>query len=189
MKIIVGLGNPGSTYENTRHNVGFMFIDYISSKYKFKICKEKYNGFFEIVDISGEKVLFLKPQSFINLSGEVIKRFLDFYKVSLDNLLIISDDLDMDFSKIKIKKSGSSGGHNGLKNIELNLGTKEYKRLKIGISNDKNIDTKNYVLGKLTLDEKEQLNKTFLKLDGIIDDFISLDFERLMSKYNGVNNG
>ena len=188
MKIIVGLGNPGDNYDNTRHNVGFMFVDYIASKYDLKISKQKFNGLFEITEINGEKILFLKPQSFINLSGEVIRRYMEFYKIEANDLLIISDDLDMDFSKIKLKKSGSSGGHNGLKNIELNLSTKEYKRLKIGISNNKNIDTKNYVLGKLSLEEKELLKKTFFKLDDFVNDFISLDFEKLMSKYNGINN-
>ncbi|MDD3241236.1 MAG: aminoacyl-tRNA hydrolase [Bacilli bacterium] len=188
MKMIVGLGNPGKDYENTRHNVGFMFIDFLASRYNLNITKKKFDGLFEIFEVSGEKILFLKPQSYINLSGEVIKKFLDFYKIDTSDLLIISDDLDMDFSKIKIKKSGSSGGHNGLKNVEMNLGTRDYKRIKIGISNDKMIDTKNYVLGKLSLEEKKLLDKTFLNLEKVIDDYLSFNFEKLMSKYNGICN-
>ena len=131
-----------------------------------------------------EKVVLLKPQSYINLSGEVIRKFVDFYKISISDILIIHDDLDLAVGTYKIKKKGSSGGHNGLKNIELHLGTQEYKRIKIGISNNKNMDTKDYVLGKLSIEENETLNAVKNIVLNILDDYFKVSFEELMSKYN-----
>ena len=120
----------------------------------------------------------------MNLSGEVVKKILDFYKISPSNVLIIHDDLDLPVGKIKLKTNSSSGGHNGIKDIEKNLGTKEYKRLKIGISNNKLSDTKDYVLGKFNSEEKKILNDTINISCDIINDYISLDFDKLMNKYN-----
>ena len=184
MKLVVGLGNPGKEYENTRHNVGFDVIDnYLSSK-KIQINKNKFDGLYVDTTINDEKVIFLKPQKYMNLSGEVIKEFVNFFKIDIQDILIIEDDLDTELGKIKIKYKGSSGGHNGLKDIEKNLNTKNYKRLKIGISNNKNIDTKDYVLGKFRKEEKEKLDKSIDICKNIIDDFFKLDFDKLMNKYN-----
>ena len=185
MKLIVGLGNIGKEYENTRHNIGFRAIDAISKKYKFEITKNKFDGYYEKILINGEQVIFLKPAKYMNLSGEVIKKYVDFYKININDILIICDDLDQDVGKYKLKQKGSSGGHNGLKNIELHLKTQEYKRLKIGISNNKLIDTKDYVLGKFSKEENEILNKIINNVPGIFEDYLSLSFEQLMSKYNG----
>ena len=121
---------------------------------------------------------------FINLSGDVIKKYIDFYKINVDDLLIINDDLDMPVGKIKIKTKGSSGGHNGLKNIESNLKTSEYKRIKIGISNNKMIDTKDYVLGKFDSNDKKIINDVVNKMPDIFNDYINLSFDKLMNKYN-----
>ena len=184
MKLIVGLGNPGIEYENTRHNIGFMCIDSFCKKNKIDLNKKKFNGLYVKTKINNEDVIFLKPQAYINLSGEVIKKFIDYYDISILNILIISDDMDIDKGKYKLKNSGSSGGHNGLKNIELNLKTSEYKRLKIGISNDKNIDGKDYVLSKLSKDDLEIYNNIFNTTNNIIMDFLTLDFDLLMSNYN-----
>ena len=184
MKLIVGLGNPGKEYENTRHNIGFQTIDRYANKLGVSIMKSKFNGLFSETLINGEKVVLLKPQSYINLSGEVIRKFVDFYKISINDILIIHDDLDLAVGTYKIKKKGSSGGHNGLKNIELHLGTQEYKRIKIGISNNKNIDTKDYVLGKLSKEEEEKLNDVKNTVLNILDDYFKVSFEELMSKYN-----
>ena len=137
MKLIVGLGNPGKEYENTRHNMGFVMIDEIASSLNCNINQEKFGGLYTKVNIGGENIILLKPQKYINLSGEVIQKYVDYFKIDISDILIISDDLDMPVGKIKLKLSGSSGGHNGLKNIELHLKTKNYKRIKIGISNNK----------------------------------------------------
>lgn len=184
MKLIVGLGNPGGEYENTRHNIGFRMIDQFARTLGVSITKSKFNGLYADIVVNQEKVILLKPQSYINLSGEVIRKFVDFYKIAIDDILIIHDDLDLPVGVYKIKQKGSSGGHNGLKNIELHLGTQNYKRIKIGISNNKNIDTKDYVLGKLSKDEEMTLQKMETIILSILNDYFQVSFSELMSKYN-----
>lgn len=184
MKLIVGLGNPGKEYENTRHNMGFMAIDRFATKHNVTISKNKFGGLYAEMNINGEKVILLKPQQYINLSGEVIKKFVDFYKININDILIISDDLDQPVGKYKLRYKGSSGGHNGLKNIELHLKTNEYKRIKIGISNNKQMDTKNYVLGKIDLENKKILDSVFKIVENILEDYFNLTFDNLMNKYN-----
>ena len=157
MKLIVGLGNPGKEYENTRHNIGFMVIDNYLKNEKFKT---KFNGMYLKKVINNEEVIFLKPLSYMNLSGEVVKKYVNYFKINLSDLLIISDDLDMPCFKIKLKYKGSSGGHNGLKNIIQNINTEEFKRLKIGISNNLNIDRMLYMPdGKISYYDKEVVKK------------------------------
>ena len=184
MKLIVGLGNPGREYENTKHNMGFMAIDEIARSNNVTIDRNKFNGLYTEFNYNGEKVMLLKPQMYINLSGDVIRKYVEFYKIDLDDLLIISDDLDMDIGKLKIKYKGSSGGHNGLKNIEANLKTKEYRRIKIGISNDKLRDTKDYVLSKFNKEEANIVNSTISKFPQIFKDYMDMSFDNLMNKYN-----
>ena len=184
MKLIVGLGNPGKEYEKTRHNIGFMTIDKFASKLGVEINKDKFSGLYCDVNIGGEKVILLKPQSYINLSGEVIRKYVDFFKINIEDILIIHDDLDLPVGTYRVKQQGSSGGHNGLKNIELHLGTQEYKRIKIGISNNKLMDTKDYVLGKLSKEETEEIEKVKNIVLDILDDYFKLDFNSLMNKYN-----
>ena len=184
MKLIVGLGNPGLKYRNTRHNIGFLLLDYIANKKKIMFLRNKFNGKYAELSIGGEKVILVKPLSFMNLSGEVVERFVSFYKIKLDDILVIQDDIDMNFGRVKIVHNSSSGGHNGIKDIEKQLASKSYLRLKIGISNDKSIDTKNYVLGKFSKDEKEKLDLIYDSLKYVSDDFCDLSYEQLMSKYN-----
>ena len=184
MKLIVGLGNPGKEYENTRHNIGFMMIDSILRGLNITNGKEKMGGIFYEANINGEKVMFLKPQEYINLSGNVINKYIQFYKIDIKDLLIIHDDLDLEIGNFKLREKGGSGGHNGLKNIESHLKTKEYNRIKIGISNNKNIDTKDYVLGHFNKEEKEILNKIIEIGPNIIKDYLNMSFTNLMNKYN-----
>ena len=184
MKMIVGLGNPGEEYVNTRHNIGYMFIDAFANKHDVIIDKKKFNGLYTELTIDGKKVLLVKPLSYMNLSGEVVSKFVNYFKIDLNDLLIINDDLDLPLGKIRLRENGSSGGHNGLKNIALHLGTESFKRLKIGISNDKMIDTKDYVLGKFSKENIELLNDLKNTVDSILEDFIKIDFDRLMNKYN-----
>lgn len=184
MKLIVGLGNPGKEYENTRHNMGFITIDRFAKKNNVNIDKNKFDGLYTELKINNEKVILLKPQKYINLSGEVIKKYIDFYKIDINDILIISDDLDQPIGKYKLRYKGSSGGHNGLKNIELHLHTNEYKRIKIGISNNKDMDTKDYVLGKLNKETLDIINPVIDKVQDILEDYFSLSFDNLMNKYN-----
>ena len=193
MKLIVGLGNPGKEnlkqkvgkeYEKTRHNMGFMFIDDYAKKKNVEITKKKFQGLYVEFINNGEKTILLKPQSYINLSGEVVKSFVDFYKINIEDILIINDDLDLPIGKYKLRPTGSSGGHNGLKNIEAHLHTQDYKRLKIGISNNKEMDTKDYVLGDISKENQKIIDELKDTVNNIIDDFYKLDFEALMAKYN-----
>ena len=128
MKLIVGLGNPGKEYEKTRHNVGFIVMSALEKKYNLSFSKSKFQGLYAETNIDNEKVIFLKPQKYMNLSGEVISEFVKFFKIPLSNLLIFVDDLDLPCGKIRIRQKGSPGGHNGLKDIEKCLGTDEYYR-------------------------------------------------------------
>ena len=184
MKLIVGLGNPGKEYQNTRHNIGFRFIDNFASKNNIKIEKEKFNGLYIQTIIGNESVILLKPLSYMNLSGEVVKKYVDYFKIKVEDILIINDDLDLNIAKIRLRRSGSSGGHNGLKNIEQCLNTNNFKRLKIGISNNKLIETKDYVLGSFSKEDEKKLLEINDIVNNILYDFLKLDFELLMSKYN-----
>ena len=184
MKLIVGLGNPGKEYDSTRHNMGFEIIDAFAKSKNLDIKQDKFGGLYTEFIENNEKIILLKPQKYINLSGEVIKKYVDYFKIDLNDILIISDDLDLPFGTLRLREKGSSGGHNGLKNIELNLGTSSYKRLKIGISNNKDIDTKDYVLGKIPKDNKEELEKIKEVTTKLLNDYLKLDFDILMNKYN-----
>ena len=185
MKLIVGLGNKGNEYNNTRHNVGFMVIDNYINKNNLTL-KAKLDGLYAETVINGEKVIFLKPQNYINLSGDVISKYIKYFKIDVKDILVIHDDMDLEIGTFKIRSKGGSAGHNGLKNIESNLKTNEYKRIKIGISKN-NIDKIDYVLGKFSSTELSKLNKVIDITYNIIEDFVSLSFENLMNKYNGYN--
>lgn len=182
MKLIVGLGNPGKKYELTRHNVGFMSIDAYLGNIQFK---EKFNGQYYKTQINGEEIIFLKPQSYMNLSGEVVQKFSHFFKIETKNILIIRDDLDLPIGSAKIKFNSSSGGDNGIKSIINSLGTKEFGQYKIGISTDKMQDKINYVLGKFSKEELTILYKKIEESKDVIDYFIENDIFKTINKYNG----
>ena len=188
MKLVVGLGNPGNEYKNTRHNVGFMVLDSWMKKNNYSFDKKKFNGEYSIIRINNEDIIFLKPLSFMNLSGVVVKNFVNYFNIDIDDILVIQDDLDMEFGKTRILFDSSSGGHNGINNIIEMLGTKGFTRLKIGISKDKNIDTKDYVLGKFNEEERRSLDNLYFKLESIVDDFVLYDMDKLKQKYNNINN-
>ena len=180
MKIIVGLGNPGKTYDNTRHNIGFCVIDKYLGDVKFK---EKFNGlYFEYVK-NGEKIIFIKPQTYMNNSGECVSKFVKFYKVKLEDLMVIHDDLDLNNGVSRFKINSSSGGHNGIKSIISHLGSNSFFRMKLGIKSLEKKDVIDFVLGKFSKKEIEEFN--FDKIINSIDDFINYDYEYVMNKYNG----
>lgn len=183
-RLVVGLGNPGKEYEKTRHNIGFMVIDdYVKSK-GASFDKQKFSGVYTEIIQNGTKTIYLKPQKYMNLSGEVVSDFVNYFDISLTDILIISDDLNLEIGKIRLRSKGSSGGHNGLKNIELHLHSNEYKRLRIGISSNKNIDMKDFVLGKFSKENLQILEDNFSKTRDIIDNIFDSSIENLMSKYN-----
>lgn len=181
MKLVVGLGNPGKEYNLTRHNVGFIILD----KYLGDInWSSKFNGLYYEKNINNEKVIFVKPQSYMNLSGNVVQKFINFYKIDTKDLLVIHDDLDLPVGKFRIKINSSSGGHNGIKDIISCLNTNEFVRLKIGISQNRNIDTKDYVLGKFSKSDLEIIDKNNNAYKEIIENFNYNNIELLMNKYN-----
>ena len=178
MKLIVGLGNPGKEYENTRHNIGFMVVDKYLGNIRYK---EKFNGLYYELD-NEEKIIFLKPQTFMNNSGVCVKKFTDYYKIPSENILIIHDDLDLELGKIKYKINSSSGGHNGIKSIINMIGTKNFIRLKVGISHIEKKHVIDYVLGKFSKNEIDIIN--FENIIYSINDYINNDYDYVMNKYN-----
>ncbi len=180
MKLIVGLGNPGKEYQNTRHNIGFKVIDeYLGHVY----FKEKYSALYFMQVMNGEKVIFMKPQTYMNDSGRAVRHFVNYFKINVEDILILHDDMDFDIGKFKIKQSGSSAGHNGIKSIIENLGTEDFKRIRIGISKAEN-DTIDYVLGDFNQDEMKEMSEVIDQLKNVLDDYFLMDFDKLMNKYN-----
>lgn len=187
MKLIVGLGNIGEQYKNTRHNIGFIFIDEYLKEKKLTEFRNKYKSEFLQTNIEGEKIFFQKPSTYVNLSGEAISEAVRFYKLNpKTDLFVIYDDMDMEMGKIKIKNSGSAGGHNGIKSIISHLGN-DFVRIKYGIGKAKNKEeTIGHVLGKFSKDENEIIEKSKTKIIKLIDDIINgIDVTKLMNKYNG----
>lgn len=182
MKLIVGLGNPGKDYINTRHNIGFIILDRYLNEERWS---SKFNGLYTEKIVNGEKIIFLKPQSFMNLSGGVVRKFVDYFDINTDDILIIQDDLDLDIARLRIKYDSSAGGHNGIKDIIKNLNTQKLLRLKIGISASLG-NTKDYVLSSFSKKEMDELDKNMQVYFDVIDDFINNASTYLMNKYNGI---
>lgn len=180
MKLIVGLGNPGNDYNNTRHNIGFMVVDKYLGDVKFK---KKFNGLYYETIINGDKIIFLKPQTFMNNSGDCVSKFVNYYNIDSHDILVIHDDLDLNIGVCKFKINSSSGGHNGIKSIINYLGNNSFFRMKLGIKTDKKNDIIDFVLGKFSKSEIESFD--FNKFINAIDDFIKYDNEYVMNKYNG----
>ena len=181
MKLIVGLGNPGKEFANTRHNIGFMVIDHFTNNNSWK---EKWNALYQELKINNEKVLLIKPLTYMNLSGKSVIEFVNFYKINLEDILIIQDDLDLEVGYYRLKINSSSGGHNGIKSIIEKLNSNAFARLKIGISNNKNIDTKDYVLGKFSKEELKMFDDLYLIFNEVITSFITDGIDKTMNKYN-----
>ena len=181
MKLIVGLGNPGKEYENNRHNIGFMVLNYFPGN---NLWKEKFNGLYCEQNFNGEKVVFVKPLTYMNLSGDCVVRFVNYYDIRNEDILIIQDDLDLDYLKYRLKFDSSAGGHNGIKSIINNLHTQQIPRLKIGIAHDRKMDTKDYVLGHFNSNDLAHFKEMVPTYINIIEDFISNDISYCMQKYN-----
>lgn len=181
MKLIVGLGNPGKEYINTRHNVGFMVLDnYLTTN----DWKEKFNALYHEEKINGERVLFVKPLTFMNLSGDAVVKYVNYFDILIDDILIIHDDLDLPFLTYKLKKNSSAGGHNGIKSIINRLNTQEFARLKVGVSHDKSMSTKDYVLGSFSKKEIDAFKLMQENFNKIIESFIKDGIDRTMNIYN-----
>lgn len=184
MYLIVGLGNPGDKYEHTRHNTGFDVLDLIASKYNIELNRTKFKGIYGIGTISNEKVMLLKPTTFMNLSGESVKEAADFYKIPKENIIIIYDDISLDVGRLRIRKTGSAGGHNGIKNIILNMSTDVFLRIKVGVGSPKG-DLVSHVLGRITGDDRIKLENAFNAACDAAKCLIDNGVTEAMNKFNG----
>ena len=184
MKLIVGLGNPGENYDLTRHNVGFMAVDNILSKLKLELNSTNFNGQYVKFKYMQEDWIIAKPLTYMNLSGSFIQKIMHYYKININDLCVISDDLDLSVGTFKFKTTGSSGGHNGLKDIINCLQSEDFKRFKIGIGKDRNMQTSDYVLQKIPKIEKEKIDEVINKItDMLIELMQNKPLSILINKY------
>ncbi len=186
MFLIVGLGNPGREYNNTRHNIGFDAIDVIADKYNIEVSRIKFKGVYGEGFIDGEKVILLKPTTYMNLSGESVREVMDFYKLSEEDILVIYDDVSLDVGRIRIREKGSAGGHNGIKNIIANIGTDVFPRIKVGVGKPQG-DLVKHVLGTFSKEDREDLNKVLETVVMASETIIKDDAKEAMNKYNGFS--
>lgn len=184
MKLIIGLGNIGKEYENTRHNAGFMAIDRLADKLEMSFNQEKFSAYFAKKKINQEDVILLKPTTFMNNSGIALRQCMDFYKIDPEDILVLYDDMDMPVGKLRLRQKGSAGGHNGIKSIISHIGTQEFDRIRIGIGKDKMIPVVDWVLGKFTPQQMEELNTALDQASQAAFFSISHSFSDTMNRYN-----
>ena len=184
MKLIVGLGNPGAEYERTRHNAGFLLIDRFCDKLGVTLDKNKCKAVYGIYRHKGEKIIIAKPQTYMNLSGQSVSSLMHFYDIGAEDLIVAHDDLDLPLGKLRLRSQGSSGGQKGMGSIIQCLGTSKIDRIRIGISNDRNIDTKGYVLGKFSADDRKVLDEVLDRGSDALIYALDHDFDLVMSKFN-----
>ena len=185
MYLIVGLGNPENEYGNTRHNMGFDTIDEIAKRNNIEVNKNKFKGLYQTTIIQNQKVILLKPQTYMNLSGESIKEVVDFYQIKPDEIIVIYDDIDTEKGNIRIRKQGGPGTHNGMKSVIENLNTTEFARIRVGIGQPefKN-DMINYVIGKVPEKEQKILHQGVIKAADAVEEIIKNGIDIAMNKFN-----
>lgn len=186
MYIIVGLGNPKKEYDNTRHNIGFDVIDALAEDNRIGMTEKKHKAIIGKGIIAGQKVILVKPQTYMNLSGESVRELIDYYKVDeTEELIVISDDISLDVGQLRIRKKGSAGGHNGLKNIIMHLGHDTFQRVKMGVGEKpKHFDLADYVLGHFSKEERSVMNDSIKDACKAIEMMINDDVDGAMNIYN-----
>ena len=184
MYLIAGLGNIGNQYDLTRHNIGFEVIDRIAERYGIDMNKEKFNATIGQGRIEGEKVLLLKPSTYMNLSGRAILPAMDYFDIETDHLLVIHDDIDFETGCVKVREQGSGGTHNGVNNIIYTIQSDRFPRIRIGIGVDRRMDLASYVLGKFKPDEIPIMQKAVDTASDAVRDFIMLGIDVAMNRYN-----
>lgn len=188
-KIIVGLGNPGEKYTFTRHNAGFLAIDYLTQKYGARCDKIKFKSLCGEVTIGGVRALLMKPQTFMNLSGEAVREAAEFYKISPEDIIVISDDASFDVGKLRIRKSGSAGGHNGLKNIIEQLGSDKFPRIKLGVGQKPHpdYDIADWVLARLPKELEPKFFSVLEEVPSILTLMLKGEIDKAMCDFNGIS--
>lgn len=184
MYIIVGLGNPGKRYENTRHNAGFITLDCLAERHEIKINKIRFKALVGEGRISGQKVLLVKPQTYMNLSGQSVREAMAYYNAEPEKLIVVYDDVDIPTGRIRIRKKGSAGTHNGMRSIIYDLGFDDFPRIKIGIGAEIRMDLADYVLGGFTRDEKEAMEGAVLRAADALECIVGQGIDRAMNEYN-----
>ncbi|ACJ78332.1 aminoacyl-tRNA hydrolase [Bacillus tropicus] len=185
MKLIVGLGNPGREYELTRHNIGFMAIDELAKRWNISLNEQKFKGVFGAGFVNGEKVILLKPLTYMNLSGESIRPLMDYYKIDVEDFVVLYDDLDIPVGKLRLRMKGSAGGHNGVKSTISHLGTQEFQRIRMGIDRPKNgMKVVDYVLGRFTSEEIPDVNHSIEKAADACEEWLNKPFLQIMNTFN-----
>lgn len=185
MYLIIGLGNPEEEYGRTRHNMGFNVINKLSNKYAIEVNKKKFEGIYGDGIVEGEKVILLKPQTYMNLSGKSIVQVVNFYKIPLENIIVIYDDIDIEPGLIRIRKKGSSGSHNGMKSVIAELGSGEFMRVRVGIGKPKyDGDMINYVIGAVSEEEQKALEKGVEKAKEAVIEILKNGIDIAMNKFN-----
>ena len=183
--LIVGLGNPGQKYEHTRHNMGFLTVDLLAEKTGVKLNKVKFKAAYNIMNFAGCKCLVMKPQTYMNLSGEAVREAVQFYKIPADHVLVIYDDISLPVGKLRVRPTGSAGGHNGIKNIIAHLGTQDFPRVKIGVgAPGADGDMVDWVIGAPSQAERKVLMESFEKAIQAAECIIEQGCQQAMNKFN-----
>jgi len=187
MKMIVGLGNPGDEYADTRHNTGFKVVDALAETIGIKVNKRKFGARFESGEFAGKKLILLKPWQFMNRSGQAVATAAGFYKINIRNLMVVTDDMDLEPGRIRLRYKGSAGGHNGLADIIQKLGTDEFARCRVGIGRSAEMDTVGYVLDKPQKDERPLLTDAIEKARNAVLCWIEYGIDTAMNKFNSFS--
>ncbi|MFD1736902.1 aminoacyl-tRNA hydrolase [Bacillus salitolerans] len=185
MKVIIGLGNPGREYAQTRHNVGFITIDELAMRHQIPLDKEKFKALYGSGIMNGEKVILLKPLTYMNLSGEAVRPIIDYFNVDIDDIVVIYDDLDLPVGKVRLRAKGSAGGQNGMKSIIQHIGTQEFKRIRIGIGRPQNgMKVPDYVLGKFVGEDVPAMVQSIKTAADACETWMKHTFIDVMNQYN-----
>ncbi len=184
MKIIAGLGNPGREYENTKHNVGFMTVDVLAEKLGISIKKIKFRALCGEGFIGGEKILILKPQTYMNLSGQSIREAVDFYKADAEDLIVIYDDIDLPLGNLRIRPKGSAGTHNGMRSIVYQLQDDGFPRVRVGIGSDRRGDLVNYVISGFSEEDRSTMREAIIKAADAVECMVTDGINDAMSRFN-----
>lgn len=184
MKLIVGLGNPGKQYEHTRHNAGFMVLDHLANELQVSFQSSKFRGLLGSTRIGSEQVFLLKPQTFMNLSGEAVIQVMNYYQIPVQDLVVIYDDKDTEVGDIRLRPKGSAGGQNGVKSIIQHLGTQEFNRIRVGIGNNGRMNLADFVLSPVSNAQKPQLQAAIEQASKAAQDCVKMSFNDVMTKYN-----